>query len=135
MRLMIDANIILDVLQKREPHCQNSTLIWKLCETEQDIGFVSTLAFADLIYIMRKELNAEQITKVLEGLKMIFQFEDFTASDMEKAAGLQWKDYEDAVQAVTAERVKADYIITRNVKDFANSRIPAFTPSEYLLCR
>ena len=135
MRLMIDANIILDVLQKREPHCQNSTLIWKLCETEQDIGFVSTLAFADLIYIMRKELNAEQITKVLERLKMIFQFEDFTASDMEKAAGLQWKDYEDAVQAVTAERVKADYIITRNVKDFANSRIPAFTPSEYLLCR
>ena len=135
MRLMIDANIILDVLQKREPHCQNSTLIWKLCETEQDIGFVSTLAFADLIYIMRKELNAEQITKVLERLKMIFQFEDFTASDMEKAAGLQWKDYEDAVQAVTAERVKADYIITRNVKDFANSKIPAITPSEYLLCR
>ena len=135
MRLMIDANIILDVLQKREPHCQNSTLIWKLCETEQDIGFVSTLAFADLIYIMRKELNAEQITKVLEGLKMIFQFEDFTASDMEKAAGLQWTDYEDAVQAVTAERVRADYIITRNVKDFANSKIPAITPSEYLLCR
>ena len=135
MRLMIDANIILDVLQKREPHCQNSTLIWKLCETEQDIGFVSTLAFADLIYIMRKELNAEQITKVLERLKMIFQFEDFTASDMEKAAGLQWKDYEDAVQAVTAERVSADYIITRNVKDFANSKIPAITPSEYLLCR
>ena len=135
MRLMIDANIILDVLQKREPHCQNSTLIWKLCETEQDIGFVSTLAFADLIYIMRKELNAEQITKILERLKMIFQFEDFTASDMEKAAGLQCKDYEDAVQAVTAERVRADYIITRNVKDFANSKIPAITPSEYLLCR
>ena len=135
MRLLIDANIILDVLQRREPHVQYSSLIWKLCETEQDIGFVSTLAFADLIYIMRKELNAEQITKVLESLKLIFRFEDFTVSDMERAAGLQWKDFEDAVQAITAERIKADYIITRNVRDFVSSKIPAFTPSEYLLRR
>ena len=45
---------------------------------------------------------------------------------------LDWDDFEDAVQSATAERLHADYIITRNVKDFARSRVTAFTPSELL---
>lgn len=43
-----------------------------------------------------------------------------------------WDDFEDAVQSVTAERVHADYIITRNVRDFAKSKVAAFTPSELI---
>ena len=33
MRLLIDVNILLDVLQKREPHFHGSSLVWKRCET------------------------------------------------------------------------------------------------------
>ena len=47
MKLLIDANILLDVLQKREPYYHDSALIWKLCETEQVKGHVSTLTFAN----------------------------------------------------------------------------------------
>ena len=42
------------------------------------------------------------------------------------------KDFEDAVQSVTAERIHADYIITRNVRDFSRSKVIAFTPDELL---
>ena len=45
---------------------------------------------------------------------------------------MKWKDFEDAVQSATAESVHADYIITRNLKDFTKSRVMAFTPSELL---
>ena len=38
------------------------------------------------------------------------------------------KDYEDAVQASCAERMKADYIVTHNLKDFVASSIPAISP-------
>lgn len=34
MKLLIDANILLDVPQKRELHYQEAAVIWKLCETE-----------------------------------------------------------------------------------------------------
>ena len=51
---------------------------------------------------------------------------------MEKAAGMMWNDYEDAVQAATAERIRATAIITRNIKDYRQSQIPAFTPAEFL---
>ena len=135
MRLLIDANILLDVLQKREPHYKDSSLVWKLCETDQDEGIVSALTFANIVYILRKELDARQVRSVLDKLQLIFTFADYTASDMEKAADLEWDDYEDAIQSVTAERLMADYIITRNVKDFSESTVTAFTPSEYLARR
>ena len=132
MRLLIDGNILLDVLQKREPHFEASAMIWKLCETEQAEGFVSALAFANMVYVMRKELTPETIEEVLKKLSLIFRFTDLTAGDLNRAAALQWSDFEDAVQAETAERIHADYLITRNVRDFKQSKVIAFTPSEFL---
>ena len=132
MRLLIDGNIILDVLQNREPHVADSAKIWKLCETDQMEGYVSGLSFSNLVYIMRKELNPEKINEVFKTLGLIFRFTDLTVSDIAKAAEMQWDDFEDALQAATAERIHADNIITRNVKDFKQSRIIAFTPTEFL---
>ena len=132
MRLLIDGNIILDVLQNRQSHVEDSAKVWKLCETGQAEGFVSALTFSNLVYIMRKELTPEKISEVLRSLGLIFRFADLMAADMSKAAELQWDDYEDALQSVTAERIRADYIITRNVKDFRKSKVVAFTPTEFL---
>ena len=132
MRLLIDGNIILDVLQNREPHVVDSAKIWKLCETDQAEGYVSALTFSNLVYIMRKELSPEKINEVFKSLGLIFRFTDLTVSDLAKAAEQQWDDFEDALQAATAERIHADNIITRNVKDFRQSKIVAFTPTEFL---
>lgn len=132
MKLLIDANILLDVLQNREPFVQASSVIWKLCETEKAKGYVSALTFANLVYIMRKELDPEKIEETLHALSLIFEFADFNASDLLRAAELNWDDFEDAVQSVTAERIHADYIITRNVRDFIRSKVVAFTPSELI---
>ena len=132
MVLLIDANIILDVLLNRPDFVKDSAMIWKLCETEQMKGYVSALTFANLVYIMRKQLDPEKIEDVFHKLNLIFEFADFSVSDLTHAAELKWKDFEDAVQSVTAERIHADYIITRNVRDFSKSRVMAFTPSELL---
>lgn len=132
MVLLIDANIILDVLLNRPDYVKNSALIWKLCETEKATGYVSALTFANLVYIMRKQLNPEKIEEVYQKLSLIFEFADFRVSDLTHAAELHWKDFEDAVQSVTAERIHADYMITRDVRDFSQSKVRAFTPSELL---
>ena len=132
MKLLIDADILLDVLQKREPHYKDSALIWKLCETEQAEGYVSALSFADLVYVMRKELDAEKVLDVQKKLALIFRFADLTGADLIRAVEMQWDDFEDAVQAAAAERIHADHIITHAVRDFKQSKVIAFTPAEYL---
>ena len=132
MRFLVDANILLDVLMNRQPHVTDSASIWKLCETGQAEGYISSLTFANLIYIMSKEINPKGIEIILDKLSLIFHFADLTSSDLISAAKLQWNDFEDAVQCVTAKRLNADYIITRNVKDFKESDIIAITPTNML---
>lgn len=132
MKLLIDANIILDVLQNRQAFVADSALIWQLCENEKAEGYVSALTFANVVYIMRKELDAQKIEEVFHKMALIFRFAELNASDLVRAAELQWDDFEDALQSVTANRIHADYIITRNVRDFAKSSVMAFTPSELL---
>ena len=132
MRLLIDGNIVLDVLMKREPHYADSAKVWKLCETEQAEGCVSALTFADLVCVMRRELDPEKIEDVLKKLSLIFRFMELGVSDLTHAAEMKREDYEDAVQAATAERLHADCIITRNVRDYRGSKTPALTPTEFL---
>lgn len=133
MKLLVDANILLDVLQAREPHVKDSALIWKLCETGEADGYVSALTFANLVYVMRKELDPKGVQEVLSKLQLIFHIAVLTEADLKQASEMEWKDFEDAIQCATAERIGADFIITRNVRDFLQSRkVLAFTPSEFL---
>lgn len=132
MVLLIDANVILDVLLNRQEFVKDSSIIWKLCETGKVKGYVSAITFANLVYIMRKQLNSKAIEDVFQKLNLIFDFTDFSVSDLTRAAEWNWEDFEDAIQSATAERVQADYIITRNVRDFSKSKVIAFTPSELL---
>ena len=132
MKALIDGNIILDVLQRREPHLDASSKVWKLCETDLIEGYVSALTFADLVYVMRKELTPESINEVLKKLSLIFHFTELAVADLTEAAEMKWNDYEDAVQAAAARRIHADCIVTRNIRDYLQSKVPAFTPAELL---
>lgn len=116
----------------RQDFLKDSSMICKLCETEKAKGYVSALTFANLVYIMRKQLDPEAIENIYRKLSLFFTFTDLSVSDLTRAAELNWNDFEDAVQSVTAERIHADYIITRNVRDFSKSKVMAFLPSELL---
>ena len=132
MVLLIDANVLLDIIMKRLEFIKDSSVIWKLCETGKVKGYVSSLTIASIVDIMQKEMDPQKIEEVLSTLSMIFEFTDLCVSDIQQAARMQWNDYEDAIQSATAQRIHADFIITRNIKDFAKSKILAFTPAELL---
>lgn len=132
MKVLIDTNVILDVLCKREGFFEDADKIFKLCEVKKIEGYISALSISNLVYIMRKELDAEKIKEVLQQLSLIFKITDLKADDLKKAADMNFKDYEDALQSVCAVRFKANYIITRNIKDFTYSKVMAIKPSELL---
>ena len=132
MKALIDANLVLDVLQKRTPFFEDSLKIWKLCETEKIEGFISTLTFANLVYVMRKELSPETIDDVFKRLSLIFHFVSMTVDDVANAIEMKWNDFEDAVQSATAKRICADFIISRNSKDFQKSDVAVVSPAEFL---
>jgi len=51
---------------------------------------------------------------------------------MEQAMNLPYQDFEDAVQMMTAVQLNADYLLTRNVRDFQPAPIQVVQPVELL---
>ena len=81
---------------------------------------------------MRKELDNQRTKEIINQLQLVFTVADLKADDIKRALEMDFTDFEDALQSACAVRIKADYIITRNIKDFAGSRVPAIKPSELL---
>lgn len=132
MRVLIDTNVILDVLCNRKEFVEDASKIFKLCEINKIEGYISAMSVPNIIYILRKELDVEKTKEILNQLSLIFKISDLKAEDLKKAANLMFNDYEDALQSICASRIKANYIITRNIKDFANSKVAAIKPTELL---
>ena len=132
MKILIDTNIILDVLCKRDDFYKDSAMVCKLCEVKKITGVVSALSIPNIIYIMRKELDAERTKEILNSISLIFTIADLKADDLKKAASMKFKDYEDAVQSACASRIRAEYIITRHIRDFRESKVAAIKPAEFL---
>ncbi len=132
MKILIDTNVILDVLSDRKPFSDAAKQLFRLSETNRVTGVVSAFSFPNLVYILRKELDAEKIQQILNKLMLIFDIADLKAIDLQRVASLGFSDFEDALQSACASRIRADYIVTRNLKDFAKSKVPAISPSDLL---
>ena len=132
MKVLIDTNIILDVLCNREEFVEHSLKIFKLCEVKKIEGYISALSIPNIVYIMRKQLDSKKVKEILEKLSLIFEIIDLKADDLKRASSFDFKDYEDAIQSAQASRIKANYIITRNVKDYISSKVTAIKPSELI---
>ena len=130
MKVLIDTNVILDVLCNRKMFVEDSLKIFKLSETKQIDGYISALSIVNIIYIMRKELSHINVKKILDMLSHIFNIIELNEQDLMEACNLQFNNYEDGIHCNQASRIKADYIITRNIIDYKNSVIKTISPNE-----
>lgn len=133
MRILIDTNVILDILQKREPFFADSYhALRKAIENDADC-LICASAATDIFYILRKSLgSAQQAKEQLEQIAQLVSFADVQGMDIHTALMRTMPDFEDAVVDAVAERNGASYILTRNIKDFTGSAVPAILPADFL---
>ncbi|MDA8221505.1 MAG: PIN domain-containing protein [Desulfitobacterium hafniense] len=133
MSVLIDTNVILDALIGRAPHHIAAEKILLLVAEDKLNAAITASSVTDIYYLLHKYLHdADQAKQVLLKLFRLFEVLDVTGSDCEKALSIPMRDYEDALLATCAKRRKLDLIITRNLKDFAESPIKAVTPDDVL---
>lgn len=133
MRILIDTNIILDILLKREPFFESSYGALKQAIINDIECLVSATAVTDIFYLLRKGLgDTGQAKESLERLLQIVMVADVIDLDIQAALSDSIPDFEDSVVHAVAVRHQADYIMTRNTKDFAGTVVPAITPQDFL---
>ena len=134
MNLMIDTNIFLDVLMKREPFFQDSKSVLVLCEQKKIQGFISATTVTDIYYLIRKHLHSKELAyKNLGYVLDIAKVLTVTNEDVVNAYAQKASDFEDCLLAVCARSNHCDGIVTRNAKDFESFDIMIYSPQEILL--
>jgi predicted nucleic acid-binding protein len=133
MTVLLDTNIVLDIIEVREPFFQDSYAVVNLAAEGKLKCLLSASAVTDVYYIVRKNTGSqkEALNAILK-LKALVDLCDTTVQDIDTAVTLHLSDFEDAVAASAAQRENAAYIITRNCEDFTGSPVPAITPADFL---
>ncbi len=133
MKVLLDTNILIDFLTQRETFAESSTKIVKMCIAGKVSGAIAAHSFLNMFYILRKDYSVQDRRKLLKSLCDVFEVVSVDEAKIEDAISRDdFSDFEDCVQDECAEETLADYIITRNTKDFTASRVPAITPDDFL---
>ena len=134
MNVLIDTNVAIDVLTQREPFFKHSQLVLLASEQKYINGFISASSITDIFYIINKCIKDKKATRELIKKHFIGTIKIATVDSniIFEALDTEWDDFEDCVQYIVGESISADYIVTRNPKDFENANIKVVTPEEFL---
>jgi predicted nucleic acid-binding protein len=132
MKVLVDTNVILDVLLKRDGLYAESFEIFQLAEQRAITGCVSSSAITDIFYLVHKvQKDIDIVYQAVEDMAAVFSIVPVFESTITNALALRWKDFEDAVQYSAAKENNIDCIVTRNKDDYENSDIPCISPPDF----
>ena len=133
-KLFIDTNIVIDLLSRRDPFFEETATLFSLADKKIVELSVSALTIANVSYTLLRQIKSKEAKSVLRKLKLIVEILPLD----DKVVGLalnddSFTDFEDGLQHFTAIENNQDIIITRNLKDFRNSKLPVMTAKQFLV--
>ena len=130
--VLLDLNIILDVLQKREPFYESSAQVLASVETGLITGYLAAHSVTTLFYLIQKDQSASAARAAITELLQFLRIAPVNQNTIDQALNLDYQDFEDAVQMISALQSKADYLITRDISDYQPPLVPVLKPVDFL---
>jgi len=131
--VFLDTNIVIDYLQNREPFAEYVNIIFGLCKDKKISAYISAQTISDTFYILRKAYTIDERKMMLLGIcKMVGIIGANKTMVVNALTNEDFDDVEDCIQAECAKTAGAEYIITRNIKDFEASEVKPILPEEFL---
>ena len=137
MKVLVDTNVVIDVLQNRDPWCEAGKKIFLAIANKQIIGCLTAKQIADIHYFSRKQFKEQEnvdkkCRSVITKLLALFELLDTLGIDCQDAVAIENNDYEDAIMMSTAVRSDMDAIITRDKSHYHSAPIPVYTAEEFV---
>ena len=135
-RILVDTNIVLDLLSKREEFYKEAQELFTLADQSKVKLYISSLTLANTHYLLTRNHKLDEVRKILIKFKVLVTVLSMDDKILELALISDFKDFEDALQNYAAELNKEiEIIITRNTKEYKNSSLAIMTPDNYLKMR
>ena len=133
MKVLVDTNVVLNVLLKHADFYMDSFAVFQLSDSGNVNGVLAAVSLTNIFYILRKTgKSSEEVYQDMDDICGIFTAASVSETTISNALALRWKDFEDAVQFITAKESNVDFIITWNKADYEASDVPCKTPTEFI---
>ena len=130
--MLLDTDVLIDVALDRHPHSGPSSELLDRIEWGPRRAFVAWHTVSNLYYLVAPARGGADTRDFLVELTRFVAVAPADTAALRYAASLPMTDFEDPMQVAAARACGARHIVTRNVRDFAHSPIPAMTPREAL---
>lgn len=132
MRVLVDANVLLDVLAERQPFFTPSAAVWALVEQGRADAVVSAVSVTNIYYIGRRAFGRERALAAVRAVAKDFAIAAVDQDVVNEAIASGLPDFEDAIQAFAGRRAAATHVITRDPQGFAGGPLSVMTPNEFI---
>ena len=133
MKVMFDLNIVLDMVQRREPHYRLSAAALSTVVQGEVQGMFPSHGVTTVHYLVSRYANKQRANELVDWLCNRFEIGAAGRRELIRARGLPLADFEDAVVCAVAEAYGCDGIVTRNLGDFTRSPVRPLSPEEFLV--
>ncbi len=132
MHVFLDTNILLDVLLDRPGLVAESEAVILYCDRTDNPMYIAWHGLATAYYLLRRGRSEAEAMQEVDKLLAWVRVADAGDALARIARTLEFPDFEDALQAASAEACGADCIVTRNVADSTKSKVAVLTPAQFL---
>jgi predicted nucleic acid-binding protein len=132
VKVLVDTNVVLDHLLAREPHVGPAEQVMSLVDVGRLEGLLCATTVTTIHYLACRAAGATAAAEHLRSLLGVFSVASVDGDVLRNALDGRFADFEDAVVHEAALKAGAAAILTRDVKGFASSEIPVFSPAEFL---
>ena len=129
MKVFLDTNIVIDLLDKRKDFYQNALAIFMKGYHKEIEIFVSPMTYATASFLLRKNANFK---KLIANFRQITKVTVADENVIDETIHSDFVDFEDGLQYYSALTKNCEVIITRNLKDFTEATIPVLSPNDFL---
>lgn len=132
IKALIDTDVNLDFVLVRQPFFVEADEIFLRCSNGDFEAYICDITPINIFYVGRKEIGRDKTIQAIDDLLIIAKVCTANSNLLKSALTSPNTDYEDAVQHECAVAENLDAIVTRNAKDFKNSSVKVYSPSEFL---
>ncbi|MBI3981713.1 MAG: PIN domain-containing protein [Gemmatimonadetes bacterium] len=132
MIILLDTDVLIDVALDRAPHAAAAAQLLDRLQQRPGSGFVAWHTVANFYYLVRPTRGGGDARAFIAELIRFVEVSPTTTDSLRRAARLEMKDFEDAMQVAAAEACGAEVIATRNVRDYVKAPVRVATPKTLL---
>lgn len=132
MNVLIDTDVVLDLLLKRQPFFADAFTLWQSADQGRFARYVAAITPLNVFYIARKANGVAAAHRVIDELLAVVRVAPVDATILQAAHSSGFADFEDAVQIASAIAIGLDAIVTRNLPDYTRAQLPTYAPADFL---